>query len=256
MGAHVDSRPNDSSITGSSYRSLAPAKITLTATRLLARIEERFPDSGLARVVAELERVCREAETMSAWLARPNVPLRAAVGLAIFVLVGVVGAAFLTIPLRFGVESLSELLTALESGVNDAVFVAVAIWFLTGIEKRWKRHRALASLHTLRSLAHIVDMHQLTKDPERVTDPAENDTQSSPQRVLTPFELTRYLDYCSEALALTSKVAALHVQEFDDAETLAAVGEIEDLTNGLSRSIWQKITILDRITHPDSRDSR
>jgi hypothetical protein len=28
---------------------------------------------------------------------------------------------------------------------------------------------------------------------------------------------------------------------------LAAVGEIEDLTDGLSRKIWQKITILDRV---------
>jgi hypothetical protein len=101
----------------------------------------------------------------------------------------------------------------------------------------------------LRSLAHIVDMHQLTKDPERVTGPPAN-TESSPKRALTPFELTRYLDYCSEMLALISKAAALHVQAFDDPPTLDAVEQIEDLTAGLSRKIWQKIMILDRISAP------
>jgi hypothetical protein len=90
-------------------------------------------------------------------------------------------------------------------------------------------------------------MHQLTKDPDRVTGRGVADTESSPQRRMTPYELTRYLDYCSEALALLSKAAALHIEQFDDAETLAAVGEIEDLTDGLSRKIWQKITILDRV---------
>ena len=32
--------------------------------------------------------------------------------------------------------------------------------------------------------------------------------------------------------------------------TLAAVNEIENLTNGLSRKIWQKIMIFDRILAP------
>ena len=31
------------------------------------------------------------------------------------------------------------------------------------------------------------------------------DTPSSPLRRMTPFELTRYLDYCSEMLAIISK---------------------------------------------------
>ncbi len=66
-----------------------------------------------------------------------------------------------------------------------------------------------------------------------------------------PFELVRCLNYCSEALALLSKAAALHVQPFDDRETLAAVGDIEGLTDGLSRKIWQKITILDRVLQRD-----
>jgi hypothetical protein len=94
-------------------------------------------------------------------------------------------------------------------------------------------------------------MHQLTKDPEMVTRSRQDATASSPRRSMTPFELVRYLDYCSEALALLSKAAALHVQSFDDRETLAAVGDIEDLTDGLARKIWQKITILDRVLQRD-----
>ena len=47
---------------------------------------------------------------------------------------------------------------------------------------------------------------------------------------MTLFELSRYLDYCSEALSLTGKVAALYVQRFDDPVALQAVNEVEELT--------------------------
>jgi hypothetical protein len=39
-------------------------------------------------------------------------------------------------------------------------------------------------------------------------------------------------------------MAALFVQRFSDSLVLQSVNEIEDLTNGLSRKIWQKITLL------------
>ena len=63
---------------------------------------------------------------------------------------------------------------------------------------------------------------------------------------MTAFELGRYLDYCSEMLALMGKVAALYVQDFPDPVAVAAVDDIEDLTNGLARKIWQKLMVLDR----------
>src|SRR5450756_817538 len=89
-------------------------------------------------------------------------------------------------------------------------------------------------------------MQQLTKDPEPIAE-ASTDTASFPKRPQNPAELIRYLDHCSDLLALISKIAALYVQDFDDPVTLVAVNEIENLTNGLSRKIWQKIMILDRI---------
>ena len=89
-------------------------------------------------------------------------------------------------------------------------------------------------------------MHQLTKDPERLLS-KEPSTPSSPERLMTSPELGRYLDYCSELLSVTSKLAALLVQYFNDEVVLSAVNEIETLTTGLSGKIWQKIRMLDRV---------
>ena len=133
----------------------------------------------------------------------------------------------------------------LEALVNGLIFAGAAAYFLLGLEARRKRKRVLSALHTLRSLAHIVDMHQLTKDPEAVAAPGRP-TASSPERSLTPFQLNRYLDYASEMLAIMGKVAALYVQDFDDSVALNAASDVQDLTVNLSRSIWQKIVVLNR----------
>jgi hypothetical protein len=144
-----------------------------------------------------------------------------------------------------GIDGVGAALQASESLINDVVFLGVAIFFLVSLETRVKRKRALAALHRLRSVAHIVDMHQLTKDPDRIRS-SETDTASSPERALTPAELGRYLDYCSELLSVVSKLAALHAQRFNDSVTLAAVNEVETLCTGLSNKIWQKITLIER----------
>ncbi|HRC85075.1 MAG TPA: hypothetical protein PK413_05660, partial [Thermoanaerobaculia bacterium] len=120
----------------------------------------------------------------------------------------------------------------------------LAMLFLGRIEGRVKRRKALAALHELRALAHVVDMHQLTKDPETTANP-QLQTASSPSRSLSRFELARYLDYASEMLAILGKVAALYAQHFDDEVVLDTVNEIESLTSNLSRKIWQKLTILE-----------
>jgi hypothetical protein len=123
------------------------------------------------------------------------------------------------------------------------VYAAVAVFFLVTIETRVKRRRALRAIHELRAIAHVIDMHQLTKDPEWVLERGP-ETGVLAARTMTLFELSRYLDYCSEALSLTGKVAALYVQRFDDAVALSAVNQVEELTTGLSRKIWQKLTVL------------
>lgn len=228
-------------------RELDASHLIQTAALLVRRIEERFPDSGLGSVANELHAVAREAAAFADWLGRPLYPVRLGVGAVVaLLLIGLVWG-FTHMPLEVRATGVTDIAQLLESGVNDLVFIGVAIFFLVGLELRIKRRRALGALHVLRSLAHIVDMHQLTKDPERLLTP-ELDTLSSPKRTMTAFELTRYLDYCSEILALTGKLGALYVQRFDDSDTVAAAASIESLTVGLSQKIWQKIVILDRVT--------
>ncbi len=234
------------------YRHLDSDRILATLDVLRNRIRERFPDAGLVRVATELRELGAECATDARVVARPHWPLR--VGTAVLIAIMVVASAtVLVTPWTLGIPTqfadVSDYVQAVEAAVNDLVFLGIALWFLGSLEGRVKRRRALRGIHQLRSLAHVVDMHQLTKDPERLasTQPA---TASSPRQSLTPAQLGRYLDYCSELLSLTSKIAALYVQRFDDGVVLAAVNEVEALTTGLSGKIWQKITILEQSSDP------
>ena len=134
----------------------------------------------------------------------------------------------------------------LESGINDLVLTGAAIWFLLSLETRIKRHRALAAIHEMRAIAHVIDMHQLTKAPETVLGqaPAADAAGGPARRALSSADLALYLDYCSELLSLTGKVAVLYVQDFDDGAARDGVNDVEELTNGLSRKIWQKMTVV------------
>ena len=224
---------------------LDDAQILDTLRRLRDRINERFPGSGLCGVASDVLEIGEDTAALSKFLARPHWPSRLIVIATIAALTMVLLALALRIRMPSGIDGLATALQASESLINDVVFLGVTVFFLTSVETRIKRHRALTALHRLRSVAHIVDMHQLTKDPDRVASP-EEDTASSPKRSLSPAELGRYLDYCSELLACISKLAALHVQHFNDSVTLGAVNEVEALCTGLSNKIWQKITMLDR----------
>ena len=237
-------------------RQLDPDRIVATATTLGQRISERFPGSGLSQISRDLLAEAQETTARIERLGRPRWVVRAAAAAAVLLLGAVLVAAVLAIQVPTRVDGIASLLQAIEAAVNDVVFLALAVYFLFTVEGRLKRREALSGLHQLRSIAHIVDMHQLTKDPEYVIRPpgdgATNTTTtdatttaSSPRRTMTRFELSRYLDYCSELLSLTSKLAALHAQILRDPVVLAAVNDVEALATGLSSKIWQKIMILD-----------
>ena len=81
-------------------------------------------------------------------------------------------------------------------------------------------------------------------------------TLSSPARTLSRFELTRYLDYCSEMVSLTSKVAVLFAQAFPDSTVTEAVSDIERVAVGLAQKIWQKIVILETLGHEPGPPAR
>jgi hypothetical protein len=229
------------------YRTLDKAQIDQTLRRLCDRIAERFPESGLRQVSRELVAISEESFNCVAYLERPHWGIRAGVVATIAAMGAVVVVAASTFKVSGRVDRLSELVQLIDAAKNDIVFLGVAVYFLMSVEGRIKRRRALRTLHQLRSIVHIVDMHQLTKDPERLMSP-HADTPSSPERAMSGPELGRYLDYCSELLSLTSKIAALFAQHFLDPVVLSTVNEIETLVTGLSGKIWQKITLLERVT--------
>ena len=242
----------------SNYGNLDPQKIIDTVELLKKRIGERFPDSGLFKVCQQLDLVAENMKRRAAWIGKPVLWLRSLnFIICISIIIFAIGSLwyFLTVTgdttdnhspadtLRQG--GWMDLITIFEAGMNDLVLIGAAIFFFLSLETRYKRQRALKAIHELRTIAHVIDMHQLTKDPHRIAKNRKFDaTTLSPKLELTPFQLRRYLDYCSEMLSLVGKIAAVYVQEFDDGVALASVSELETLTNGLTNKIWQKITIL------------
>lgn len=233
------------------FRRLDPDKIIDTVRALHARIEDRFPGSGLGTVVAELLLVAQETVARTRWIQRPHIPLRAA---AVLLSIGIVVLLILLLLniRQFQFNDFTNSVQALDASIGSVVFIGAAILFFLSWENRIKRSRSLKAIHELRALAHIVDMHQLTKDPESAL--GSRVSTSSQTRVMTPFELRRYLDYCSDTVALISKIAALYVQDFQDPILLDAVDDVEDLTAGFSRKIWQKITILESLENPSANN--
>lgn len=226
------------------YRNLDPKLVLQTIDRLQHRIEERFGERSLAGICARLREIGATATTTVDEIARPIIWVR--VLTAFLVVLIVLGLPLTVFSVTTGTSNgltLAEFVQALEAGMNDMVLIGAGIFFLVTLETRIKRKRALQAVHELRSLIHIVDMHQLTKDPERLQ-PEHHATSSSPGEKMTPYEMNRYLDYCSEMLSLCAKLAALYAQNFGDPVVLQAVGEVENLAIGMTGNVWQKITIL------------
>jgi hypothetical protein len=220
-------------------------KLAVTLAQLENRIRERFPTSSLLKLAGELTEIARQVPRRTQQFRRVFWPLRLLGWLLALCLPAII--FYLVAHGSFQLETDGwQLLEGIDAGISSLVFLGGAIFFVVTMERRVRRNRALAAIAELRGLAHIIDMHQLDKDPER-TFGQYTSTASSPKVSLTPFELGRYLDYCSEMLSLISKVCVLYGQGFDDDVVLGAVDDIEDLAGGLSRRIWQKIMLLENL---------
>jgi hypothetical protein len=226
------------------FRLLDAALIAETARALEARIADRFPQSGLRGVATDLAALSVETRTRTEALAKPLIALRLAIfgvvalGALVFAFVGTV------VPLQRLQETALGSVESVEAALNTVILAGFAIFALANLESRIKRRRVLKDLHGLRSLIHVIDMHQLTKDPA-ATDAEFIVTAHSPVRPYTRIELGRYLDYCSELISLTGKLAALYAQAVNDEGVADAVNDIESLGGNLSRKIWQKISLLE-----------
>jgi hypothetical protein len=236
---------SDSSDFDPAYRTLSAANIIATIGKLSARIDERFPGAGLGRVCRQLGEVASESEVRVGLIRRRNLSLRLGVVVVIAASVWLLAQILPLLDLgRTSADSVYTLLQGVEAAMNILVLIGATLLFLFTAEERMKRRRALTALHELRSIAHVIDMHQLTKDPSATLRELAP-TRHSPARSMTPAELVRYLDYCSEMLSLVAKVAALYAQSLPDSVVTEAVSDIERTTANMSQKIWQKIMIVE-----------
>ena len=273
-----------------SVETLNPDQLVKTIRKLHLRIEERFPESGLQSVCKQLGVIAENTRSRAEWIGQPVRWLRAMVWAicALIVVFAILPFCFLgsssqndvaegTFSYQIGdgdgasavagnakltgfdfdsSAGIVDVVTLMEAGINDVVLIGAAIFFLLSFETRYKRQRALKAIHELRSIAHVIDMHQLTKDPHRIMKNTRySNTGMSPKLEMTEFLLRRYLDYCSEMLSLVGKIAAVYVQEFDDGVAMASASELEALTTGLSGKIWQKIAILHTV-HVEEKENQ
>ncbi|MBZ9677857.1 hypothetical protein [Mesorhizobium sp. ES1-1] len=228
------------------YRTLDPKLIVATAERLEERIADRFPQSGLRGVAAELVSLSRDLATAAKALEEPILWLRGLIvaafiaGVLVFVFVGTI----LPLDRLSGVPDAVQSVQGIEASINTIILAVLGFLALIRTEERIKRKKVFRQLHGLRSLIHVIDMHQLTKDPAALSTDFKP-TAHSPERITDPADLARYLDYCSEMLSITGKVAALFAQSVNDDVVIDGVNDIENLSSNLSRKIWQKITLIE-----------
>ena len=225
---------------------LEAAAVRETVVELEARIAARFPKRGLRKAAADLVVLIDEVSA-SATATQGRVRfLRVASRVVMLgILAATVAAIVLATADAVRLDDLDsfKLLPLIETVINDVVFAGIAVFFLYSFPERLQRGRLLNLLHQLRSTAHIIDMHQLSKDPEQLRRSFVPTTVSKPLE-LTRDEMERYLDYCSELLSLVGKTAALCAEESRDSVVLETVSTVETLTVGISRKIWQKISNL------------
>lgn len=228
-----------------SYKTLNADHITATVVKLREQLEKQFPGRGLVGVCAELQELSEDHVANVRETEQPRPGLRLLVFTVIATGALVIGWLILQKIKLFGMNA-SEFnsFEGVEAIVNMLILTGAGLWFLLNLETRLKREKTLEHLHELRSIAHVIDMHQLNKTPRARFALYDCGPDASDSANLHPDELIQYLDFCAEMLAITGKVAALYMQGLRDTVVIQAVNEIEELTSNLSLKIWQKIIIL------------
>ncbi|MEO3759283.1 hypothetical protein ABGB19_13475 [Mycobacterium sp. B14F4] len=227
---------------------LAGEHIAATVEQVQRRIDARFGERGLTKTARDLARLVLLVQTAAtqsqARLRRTTLAART-VSIAIIAATVVALLYSLRSAVVDGLARSADWVPLTESVINDLVFAAIAVVFLWAFPERLERRALLDLLHRLRSLTHVIDMHQLSKDPEQVS-AGYVPTAQSVRHGLDADQLHHYLNYCSELLSLTAKTAALCAEHSADGVVLETVSDIETLVTGLSNKILQKVSLLPR----------
>lgn len=230
------------------YDRVLVTPVQATSEKLRKRIEDRFgAGRGLAKVADDLVRLIKDVGESTEQVRGRRSGARTASRVGVVVVLAIT-TTVMVLAVRSAVDDAPasglDWLPLLESAVNDLIFATVAVWFLYSVPERLQRRTLLDKLHRLRSLAHIVDMHQLSKDVDEIRHTPRT-TNSSAREALSAEDFQYYLDYCSELLGLVGKAAALCAEESRDPIVLDTVSTVETLTVSLERKMWQKIAVLD-----------
>lgn len=222
---------------------LVAEEIQKTCKELGVRIKERFPNARLNDTCAALISISDEITKTNTWIRRPNYLIRTGSWICVALVLVMIIPAYCRLQVTTANVNIADFLQMLDSSFNVIVLAGATVIFLQAFENKLKRKRVITAINRLKCITHIVDAHQLKKDPRSTT---EFRTASSPVRSLSDYELCRYLDYCSEILSLINMIAFLYVQNFEDPVAQESVNDLGELTNGLSQRIWQKIIIVDQ----------
>ncbi len=223
-------------------------KLLETIENVRKRIDQRFPNSGLSGIAGEIIEITRESLARAQAISRPDFWLR--VGLAVLLVIAIVAVIVYFQSNEEQLPPRQHLLQFLDSTKGVIAFLSAMAVFLITLETRLKRRRALRAMNQLRAVAHIIDMHQLSKGPDLGHGIEPVDVGGIP---MDADGMRRYLRFCTELLAVISKIGQVYVQDFPDPAAQVAVDNFESLTTGLSSKIWQKLMMLDR-TQSDAAD--
>jgi hypothetical protein len=154
------------------YQRLEPRFVRKTVERLhlrtATRIATRFPTGHLGDVALELAHLIDQVELSAATTRRRKRTTRTLANIGILPVAGTLVALVLAVRDAFtsgGEMRAFEWLPLVESTISDVVFIGFAVVFPVTLPTRHERALLLSMLHRRRSLAHVVDMHQLTKAP-------------------------------------------------------------------------------------------
>ena len=194
----------------------------------------------VGEVCKTLHAISLETHNTLQWISKPNYFVRFGTYLLIAIIILTTLFSISKMNLVISSLNVSDLVQMLGSALEGIAVAIAGFIFIVTFENRAKRNKIIRAINLLRCIAHIIDAHQLTKNPDSIIQ-FNVPTHHSPKRKLNKYELGRYLEYCSEMLSLLSKTGFLYIQDFHDSIATDAVNDLEILATGLSRKIWQKI---------------
>lgn len=207
-------------------RKLQPDKLISTSLELAKWIRKEFPKAHLSDVAQDVYALTTEAVAKAKHIARPMYWLRLLLTIAF-------GGLCYGVYWHYTHHSEQEFNDLLHSLKPLGVFVGSAVLFVITLETRFKRWKALKAIHELQSVVHIIDMHQLGKDPsiEKFRDDPEDRER----------KIDQYLHCCTAMISIVSKIGQLYIDHFYDASATTAVNEFEAVATGTTQKIWSKI---------------